>query len=142
MVTTVSCRSRLQHLSRGGGKDSARIVRRLWILGRLQRVNRVRCSWGQHSSLYTQMGGWWHCDADGELCKQEVPVLHQPADVPLAKGHLQADHYQFTARPFPPFHQHCLYKQGKGTAPSQPPLLLQTRGSRKPTHLSFRKALW
>lgn len=87
------------------------------------------------------MGGWCHFDADGELCKQEDPVLHQPADVPLAKGHLQADHYQFTARLFPPFHQCCLYKQGKGTAPGQTPLPLQTQGSREPTHLLLRKIL-
>lgn len=87
------------------------------------------------------MGGWCHCDADGELCKQEVPVLHQLADVPLLKGHLQADHYQFTAWPCPPFCQRCLYKQGKVNVLSQRSLLLQIRRSRK-HHLSLRKALW
>lgn len=53
-------------------------------------------------------------------CVNCVPVLLQPADVPPARGHLQAEHCQFPARALPPFHQHCLYKQGKGTASHHP----------------------
>lgn len=66
-----------------------------------------------HLSLHTQAVGSCHCDADGELCKQEVPVLHQPVNVLLAKGHLEADHYQFTVQPFLPFHHCYLYKQAE-----------------------------
>lgn len=92
-----------------------RTVKRLWFLWRLQWVKQV-----QHSHFHSQMGRWNRFHAEGELCEQEVPVLHQPADVPPAKGHLQGEHCQFSAWVLPPFQQHCLYKQGEGTASHHP----------------------
>lgn len=100
MLTTLSCKSRFQQLSRGE-KDNIRIVRRAWFL----RTELKECAARRGS-----IPGWCRCHADGKLCKHEVPVLHSPADVPLAKGHLQADHDQFTTRPFPPA---LLVKTGK-----------------------------
>lgn len=66
------------------------------------------------------MGRCSQFHADGELFKQEIPVLHQPADVPPARGHLQPEHCQFPAPALPPSHQHCLYKQGEGTTSHHP----------------------